>query len=197
MTLPRNLLRLALAAANGFRILSLVLIAGSLFSLGFLATYTVENTLAEPIWVTPVGAAGPEARRHPLPTSAFAWLMLPSARRGRYEVLPGQTAAFTYDMDDINFSELVVEGSAGVLGSFVVNAHPAAKRYYAPAPRRLVIKAGSLAPASSDVLDAARRARTLHLRNFLWWALVVLPWPVAAVLVRLRTHAPIERSPQN
>lgn len=190
MTLPRTPLRLAFAAIQGFRVLSLVLIAGSLFSSAFLATYTVENTLAEPIGVTPVGAVGPEARRHPLPMSAFAWLMLPSARRGGYEVLPGQTAAFTYDMDDINFSELVVENSAGVLGSLVVNANPSARRYHAPAPRHLVIKAEALAPASSDVLDAASRARTPDRRSIVWWALVVLPWPAAAVLARLSTHGP-------
>ncbi len=90
-----------------------------------------------------------------------------------------------YDMDDINFSEIVVHDRGGLRGQLVVNPNPTANLYHAPAQKHFIIDdLNSLAAVPSPVQSAARDAQVRT--NEPWIILGVLfgPWILYAVLSR-------------
>src|SRR4051812_11394635 len=75
----------------------------------FITDFVVENRTKKVILVTPVGTVGAEGIKAPLPVKLLAFPPLPALRCGTYRLVPGESVRIQYDMDDINFSEIVVE----------------------------------------------------------------------------------------
>ncbi|MCX7420350.1 MAG: hypothetical protein NT013_12550 [Planctomycetia bacterium] len=175
-----------------------MLMLGMSFGAAFLTTFIVENALDEPIWITPVGAVGVDGIRRPLPVSYDFLLVIPTAKCGGYELQPQQTVAITYDMDDINFSEIVVESRSSVLGQLVVDANPTANRYHSPEKTEFVIHQGELVPVTDAVLNAARHARTPNYRGIILICMIVIPWPsvVLVSMLKMKSRVSVGTTPQ-
>ena len=159
---------------------------GMSFGAAFLTTFTVENGLEEPIYVTPVGTVGPNGSRYPLPVSHFFVVAIPSTVRGGYELQPNETVSITYDMDDINFSEIVVENVSGPIGQLIVNPNPTANQYHAPTTKHFVVQKGSLVAVPTSVLNASKLGRQPSHAAAAVLSLLVMPWPVVLVLSWLK-----------
>ena len=184
------LLRVSLVIAYTFLGLSCLMFMGMSFGAAFLATFTVENGLEEPIYVTPVGTVGPNGARHPLPVSHYFVVAIPSTIRGGFELQPNETVSITYDMDDINFSEIVVEKVSGPIGQLIANPNPTSNQYHAPTTKHFVVQQGSLVPVPASVLNAATRGRQRSHAAAVLLSLLVVPWPVVLVLSWLqKKHA--------
>ena len=178
----------------GFLGLSILIFAGGAFAAAFLTTFTVENRLDRPVFVTPLGASGPAGERHPLPVSHDLIIAVPSAARGGYEVPPGGAVAITYDWDDINLSEIVVEDRGGVVGCLIADPDPTVNQYRPPPADRYLIRSDVLVPVPAAVVSAARRGREYFWPATLLQVLLFAPWPVVVVLDRLSKRVPLRRA---
>ncbi|HPU33641.1 MAG TPA: hypothetical protein PK184_13175 [Phycisphaerae bacterium] len=155
-----------------------------LFGIAFVADFTVENRTGHSICVTPVGTIGLEGRsvgkegvKAPLPTVLFTLLPLPAGKAGGFRLAPGESVTILYDMDDINFSEIVVEDGQSRQYQLVVNPNPATNQYHAPRQRHFVIDdLTRLAQVAPDVSVAARRAQGYQSRALIMDALLIGPW---------------------
>ena len=176
------ILRVALVIAYFFLGLSCLMFAGMTFGAAFLSTFTVENGLERPVWISPVGTVGPDGWRSPLPVSHRFVVAIPVAVRGGYELQPNETRSITYDMDDINFSEIVVEDANGMIGQLIVNPDPTASQYRAPTTKHFLLKADSLVPVPAAVSNAARRAQQPSNLPIVFVSILVLPWPSVLLL---------------
>lgn len=109
--------------------------------MGFHSRFTVINETDVPIVFTPVGSVGLKADKRTLPIQRPFFLpnaiMLP--KRGGFTLEPGGSKELIYDMDDINFSEIVVVDASGIRGQIVVNPKPGKNRYHAPGQKRFVV----------------------------------------------------------
>ena len=72
----------------------------------------MENHTGQTLLITPVGTIG-DGYKAPLPTLMLAMPALPALRAGRYRLGPGESVTILYDMDDIHFSEIVIEDNRG------------------------------------------------------------------------------------
>lgn len=84
------------------------------FNLAFQASFTVTNGLSVPVEITPIGIPHGRHERALLP------MMLPTIpltisnpQRCRFAIGPGESRTLHYDMDDINFTEILVESADG------------------------------------------------------------------------------------
>ncbi len=179
-------IRVALIIAYCFCALSSLFWIGSIFEFGFLTSFTVQNGLDRPITVTPVGAAGPSGSRYPLPVRQYFLFFLPSAVRGGYALRPSESVTITYDMDDINFSEIVVDDQNGTIGQLIVNSDPVSDQYRAPKEDHFLIQRDTLVPVPPMVLSASRDAREPTNGTGLLLSILVLPWLAVVMLHRLR-----------
>jgi len=167
------------------------------FGSAFVAKFTVENQTDEPIAVTPVGTVGQQGTREALPV--YMWPLPPiwSSHRGGFEILPGESIDIIYDMDDINFSEIVVHSRNGEIGQVVVNPDPTRDQYHAPAQKHFVIDdLDSLAPVPRYVSDAARKAQLPTSAPWIIFSVLLAPWVLFIVLSRLNRWSPEPRAPQ-
>ncbi len=180
------ILRISLMIAYVFLGLSCLMFMGMSFGTAFLSTFTVKNGLDEPIYVTPVGTVGPNGSRHPLPVSHLFVVAIPSTVRGGYELQPNETVSITYNMDDINFSEIVVENVSGSIGQLVVNPNPTANQYHAPTTKHFVVQRSSLVSVPTSVLNAAKLGRQTSHAAAVLLSLLAMPWPVVLVLSWLK-----------
>jgi len=180
------ILRVALVIAYFFLGLSCLMFAGMTFGAAFLSTFTVENGLERPVWITPVGTVGPDGWRSPLPVSHRFVAAIPAAVCGGYELQPNEIRSITYDMDDINFSEIVVEDATGMIGQLIVNPDPTASQYRAPTTKHFLLKADALVPVPAAVSIAARRAQQRSNLPIVFVSILVLPWPAVLVLSWLK-----------
>jgi hypothetical protein len=131
----RVLLRIALIATAPF-----LLITGLWFlfafntvnpmQIAFITEFEVENQTQMPLWVTPVGTFR-SGGKSVLPQLAAAFPAIPAWRSRDLRIDPGETRRIYYDWDDINFSEIVVRDSVGVLRNLVVDPAPPTDAYYA------------------------------------------------------------------
>ena len=180
------ILRVALVIAYFFLGVSCLMFAGMTFGAAFLSTFTVENGLERPVWITPVGTVGPNGWRSPLPVSQRFVVAIPAAVSGGYELQPNESVSITYDMDDINFSEIVVEDATGMIGQLIVNPDPTANQYRAPTTKHFLLKADELVPVPEAVSNAARRAQQRSNLPIVFVSILVLPWPSVLLLSWLR-----------
>ncbi|WP_425399393.1 hypothetical protein [Aeoliella sp.] len=148
-----------------------LLILFGIAPLAFLASGSLENATDRTVWVTPVGTVGPQGDRHLLPLYRPSWPMFIKAQQGHFRVEPGETFEFVYDMDDINFSELVIEDENGGMGQIVVNPTPTTPQYIVPAQTDYVLdNQTALKPVPAKVAAAARGGTW---NGQLWWMYAV------------------------
>ena len=180
-------LQCTLVGAYIFLGVSLLLLAGSSFGAAFLTSFTVQNGLDETIYVTPVGTVGPTGSRFPLPVCRNFVIPIPSSTRGGYKLQPNETITITYDMDDINFSEIVVENDSGIVGQLIANPNPLVAQYTAPSLNHFRVQTDSLVPVPTIVANAAALARQPTSRPRLMFLIIVVPLPTVLVLSWLKT----------
>lgn len=112
-------------------LLALMLVVNSFIPLGFWTDCSFTNKTDSPVFITPVGTVGRAGHRCSLPLyrnhSFFSAIQC-----GNFRVEPGKTFRFSYDMDDVNFSEVVVKHSNGESGQFIANPNPTQNQYISP-----------------------------------------------------------------
>ena len=154
--------------------------------MAFLAYGSLQNATAQTVWVTPVGAVGTKGDRHLLPLFRTSWPMFMKAKRSHFRVDSGEKFEFVYDMDDVNFSELVIENEAGIVGQIVVNPTPTASQYIVPQQTHYVLEnLDDLQPVPPYVAAAVRGERW---NSRLWWIYVVCV-PAFVIEVSRQTYA--------
>lgn len=75
--------------------------------------FTVSNNSVEPVWITPLGAVHDDNRRRVLPMINPTSRFIPFAKRSRFRLEPGAGVRLVYDYDDIQFTDILVETTAG------------------------------------------------------------------------------------
>lgn len=121
--------------------------------MAFLTSCSVTNHSDSEIVFTPVGTVGPDGARCPLPLYQTFYPFLMKSRLGHFAVSPGGTYEFCYDMDDINFSEVVIKDGSGTVGQLVVNPVPTANQYIVPGVTHVTFNnSAQLSPVTSDTL---------------------------------------------
>ncbi len=181
----RRLLHLLKIATYPFLGISLLMFMGMSFGAAFVTDFTIENRTDTTIVVTPVGTIGAGSRA-PLPVKMLAFPPLPALRSGGYRLAPGETVTVQYDMDDINFSEIVVTAEPGRTLQLVTDPTPTANQYHGPLQRHYVI--GDLAllePAPPPVQEAARAVDRQWVVACVLSSLLVGPWLVYALVTWL------------
>lgn len=128
----------------------------------FLTYCSLTNDTTTTITVTPVGTVGPDGTRRPLPLYRTSFPFFVKSKRGAFEVAPNETLTFCYDMDDINFSEIVIRNEDGGAGQIVVNEQPTLRQYTAPDKTDFAVTDfNSLAPVPDSVKLAVDTAQQL------------------------------------
>ena len=127
---------------------------------GFQTEFTVENAGDETIHVTPIGVHESKVRCA-LPVAHVSIPTVHAIDRGHIPVPPGQSVKVRYDWDDINLSEIAVEGPGGEWRQHVVL--PDAKTIACckePEQRHIVVAPfAELAPIDDEVKKAAIETR--------------------------------------
>jgi hypothetical protein len=145
----------------------------------------VVNESGEMLIVTPVGTFNDGGKRV-LPTYIRRFPVIPRLSRKPYKIAPGETQRILFDCDDINFSELAIQNSAGEFRQLVADPNPPTDGYYAPQKELFTIPAWSeLQPINSSVLVATTRKRSFILS---WWTMGVFgisPFVLAVLLYAL------------
>jgi hypothetical protein len=181
----RKVLRLLKYATYPFLGLSLLLFAGMTFGAAYVTDFTVENRTDKAITVTPVGTFG-AGNRAPLPVKMLAFPPLPALRGGGFRLAPGESVRIPYDMDDINFSEIVVAAEPGPPLQLVTDPDPTANQYHGPLQRCYVIDdLARLEPAPPPVLEASRAADRQCVVACVMCSVLFGPWLVYALLAWL------------
>ncbi|GEM_PF-2615214 len=173
----RRLLRIAMWTTYPFLVLSVLLFFGMMFGATFVTGFTIENRSGQFISVTPIGCVGPSGERAALPIVMFSFVPLPALRAGGFPLADGETVTIRYDMDDINFSEIVVEDGRGQQFQLVTDPTPTANQYHSPQQRLFVIgRLKDLDPVAPEVAVAAKRAQGWHRGSILLNAILFAPW---------------------
>lgn len=135
--------------------------------LAFLTTFTIENQTSKQLWVTPIGAVGKDGQRKTLPMSAFTFPNLPSPNDRDFTLTPGGNRSFTYDWDDVQFSEILVRDATGAFRALPTGLHPIEGQYRRPEQDRFVIKKwedlAAATPAQMEALQTRRGRRVVTL----------------------------------
>jgi len=125
--------------------------------------FTIENRTNALVRVTPIGAIGEDGQRYPLHTVHFRHLRIPRAKRGDFQIEPGEKLTVYYEWGEMNFSELVFENGKGDLRQIVVNPNPTKGQYVIPPVTEFVIKdLNSLAVPMPNVEAAYRKGKEKH-----------------------------------
>lgn len=181
---PEILIRISIWMTYPFLFLSGLVLFGLSFGMIFISEFSIENRTNELIMVTPVGTVGREGSRQPLPILLKVLLPIRAAKRGGFEIYPGETVTLLYDMDDINFSEIVVQNSEGNQRQIVVNPNPTKRQYHAPKQKHYVIDDfQKLVEVPVTVRDAAIAAKVPRNYPYIIFSILLLPWFVFGILV--------------
>ncbi len=133
----------------------------------FLTSFTVVNQSQETIDVTPIGTIGTEGRRRILPLSSQDKRSLNLTGPFEIRLHPKGEHQFTYDWDDINFSELAVRDGRGEWYQLVTDPNPAKNENSPPKKKSFAIPPLSqLSKATNDVIAAAKSPRG---QSSGWW----------------------------
>jgi hypothetical protein len=128
------------------------------FAPAFAATFEIVNQSDQGLFITPIGAVGPDGARFVLPQyPSYPPTVLP-APVTRISVTAHSTVRITYDWDDINFSEVAVESARGEVRQLVVDPQPTVGQYRPPgSPRYEIESFEQLDPISPIVAEAFQR----------------------------------------
>jgi hypothetical protein len=181
----RMVFRLLRYATYPFLGLSMLMFAGMTFGAAFVTDFTIENRTDTALIVTPVGTWG-AGNRAPLPVKMLAFPPLPALRGGGYRLVPGESVTVQYDMDDINFSEIVVQVEPGRTLQLVTDPTPTANQYHGPLQRHYVIDdLARLEPTPAPVQAAAQLADRQWVVVCVMDSLLFGPWLAYALMTWL------------
>lgn len=179
----KRFFRILRYATYPFLAFSLLLALGTIFGIALIADFTIENRTDEIIAVTPIGSIGPQGYRAPLPVKLVPSPALTAFRSGSFRLAPGESITIYYDMDDINFSEIVVEAERGRMLQLVTNPDPTSHRYHAPRQRHFVIDdLSQLEPVPARVQTAVTVANRQRILACVEYSLLFGPWLVYSIL---------------
>ena len=179
----KSLVRIALFVTYPFLAISMLAFVGLCFGGAFVAQFTVENKTDRAIVVTPIGTVGEKGARYPLPVYMWPFPAIASVQRGGFEIPPGESIDIMYDMDDINFSEIVVHDRNGQRGQLVVNPNPTQNQYRAPAQKHFPIDdLDSLVDVPASVRNASRDAQIPTTAPWRLLGMLFAPWLAFALL---------------
>ena len=166
----------------GWTGLSGLLTVAILAPFAFMVSFTIENQTNEPLLVTPIGTVGKSGGRHLLPVLMANSVNFPAKQSSRFRLAPGESVSISYDMDDINFSEIVVENEHSEARQMVTDPSPTQRQYHGPAQQSFAIDDwNKLAPLSDAVRLVSLEPRPYQLGcRFL--VLIVSPWILLALL---------------
>lgn len=182
-----RVIRFLIIVTYPFLGLSLLLLMGQLFGQAFTATFTISNQTGQTLIVTPVGTVGAAGYRRPLPT-VMSMVPLPAPRAGGFRLEPQQSVAIYYDMDDINFSEIVVEDESGRLLQMIVDPNPTTNQYHGPTSARYAItNLADLSPAPPAIVQATLAANQRWKVLMIYLLFLAGPWCVYGALRLIRS----------
>jgi len=78
-------------------------------TLAFITSFTIENKLREPIYISPMGISEGSRQRRLLPQYWWPLPAIPAFQWGNFQIDSGKTRTFYFDWDDINFSEIYIK----------------------------------------------------------------------------------------
>jgi hypothetical protein len=166
--------RVLLALNCTWLMLATLLLVGLTFY--FPENCSVTNKTSQTIFVTPVGALGNVTSRSLLPLHHTFFPHLAQTKRGGFEIRPGETFHFSYDMDDISYKELAVESDGKMVGQHTINSVSPNGPNTRPPDWDLVIDdLSKLQPISPSVALAAAEAKKSS-RIWVLYVLIILPW---------------------
>jgi hypothetical protein len=116
----------------------------------FLTSFEIVNETEELLSVTPIGAVGSVGARHPLPISLSRSYYLMGLKTAEFSIPPGSSRIFTYDWDDIQFSEILIRREEGDYHFMATGLDPIQGQYRRPEADRFVIKDIAELPAAED-----------------------------------------------
>lgn len=170
-----HLLRLATFLLLGLS--ALILVSAFGFGSAFVADFTIENQSTQSITVIPIGTVGADGRRFPLPVTISSYVNLPAVTGRSFQLHPGGTVAISYDMDDINFSEIVVQDQHAQFFQLITDPDPLVNQYHGPGQAQYVIEdLGKLQLASVPVTAAAKVALRGNSGILIFYGLLIAPW---------------------
>ena len=158
-------------------------------ALVFLTNFDVLNASGEDLSITPVGAIGSSGRRTTLPLSLASSLSIPSPRDRSFPLASGARRTFTYDWDDVQFSEILIVSRSGSAKELVVDVRPTESRYRPPSTNHFVVPALDSLPTARPEVRAV--LRTQQARLWIIWAVVLigLAAPIALVYAAVQLKA--------
>ena len=123
--------------------------------LAFLTSFEVVNETNEPLSVTPIGAVSARGDRHTLPHSIFSKLYVMGTKTSEFAIPPNSSRRFTYDWDDIQFSEILIHRPSGDHHFVTTGLDPIERQYRRPEQDRFVIsEIDGLPRAEAQLLSA-------------------------------------------
>lgn len=152
------------------------------FGLMFLTSFTIENGTDEEILVTPIGATGAAGTRYTLPYSVFKRFEVFGVKKGNFRIPAGASKEFTYDWDDIQFSEILVRRSNEPWRVTATGLHPTFNQYRMPQKSRFVISDVENLPYASEIHLAALPGNSLWILAIHFLSLLGLASPVLIVV---------------
>ena len=135
--------------------------------LAFLTSFEVANETNEPLTVTPIGAVGSRGSRHTLPHSISSKFYVMSTKTSEFTIPPSSSQRFTYDWDDIQFSEILIQRPSGHYHFITTGLDPIEGQYRRPEQDRFVIGDIDKLPRAGDHLlsslpESPRRGWTMY-----------------------------------
>jgi len=136
----------------------------------FLTDFRVSNRSSERVLITPVGAVGKQGWRKTLPLSLGSFLSIPSPFDRSFPLGPGEERTFTYDWDDIQFSEILVVPESGEARELIVDTSPTERQYRRVATNYFAIpELERLPPAKPEVRSVLDRPS----RSWVPWSIAL------------------------
>lgn len=181
------MVRLAVWATYPFLLLPGIFISGTFMVTAFVVPLTIRNDTHQLIFVTPIGTTETRQLKTGLPIVLTAYVPIPAGRMGAFPLPPGESVTVKYDMDDVNFSEIVVEGPDGVWRQLVTDPNPPVGYCYPPSEDLYSIDdLSGLEPVPPAVQFAADQAIQARHGTWAFLAFVVSPWLLHWILQSFR-----------
>ena len=154
-----------------------------------MTSFTVRNHSGEGVHITPIGTVGKEGHRRLLPLSSSARLSIPASTASDFYLAPNEERRFTYDCDDINFSEIAVRDHRGNWRQIVVDPTPTERQYHRPPIDVFSIPPLSELPKATEAVHIAASQRNSRVAGLWLIALFGLLPPALVIFCLKRLRA--------